>query len=131
MRRFALITVLIALLGTSVAYALETNTYSGVASYPKPFEATFTTYRSGNIIAHATFVPKGSLYVLAIFDANDNYVCHAVLDARWGRATVGDLTCNSVAWDGQTPPAGTYYVQFYPINGKVNVSIDVTAETNP
>lgn len=128
-----LVVLLVVLLGTSVAYALETTTYSGWASYSKPFRVTITTYADGDIFAHAMFdvSSHNGGYALHIYNSLGNLICLATLDVRWGRATVGDMTCSAYQETGLLFPPGQYTVEFYPTNSKVYVTLEISAETGP
>lgn len=135
MKKIALsIILLIVLLGTSIAYAMETTTFTGTTTGTNtPSLFHFTTYRTGNITVHATFpLNNHGIYQLNVVELlhndplyNFRWVCRQTLDARWGRASAGDMICSALA-----QPAGDYEIQFLS-NRKVTFVLDVTAETNP
>lgn len=128
MKRIVLsIVLLVALLGTSIVYAMETTTYSGLATFHDRFVSPFITLRDGNITAIAYFSPKNTVYTVYIHAGNSIYdgpYCVAHVDDRLGQ-NIDQVTCTI-----NNAPAGNYKVEFYPSSGKVLVTIDVIAETN-
>lgn len=106
--------------------AMETRTYTGTTDGTYPTAFNFATLRDGDILAHVMFpLSSHGIYQLNILNSADLYVCRKTLDARWNRASSGDMTCLASA-----QPAGNYTVEFIS-NRKVSFTIEVTAETNP
>lgn len=137
MKKLALIAVLVALLGTSVAYALETTTYNFVASSTDTI-IPFVTYRDGKAIASASYRPSNhGLYSMKILDSIGHILCWETYDFRWGRSPTMPMICNSDEYAAQyytggLLPSGVYTVIFRAaMGGKTAVVLDVTAETNP
>lgn len=130
MKKIVFACVLLVMLFSFVpARAMETNTYSGVASKNSEFVVSFTTLRDGDITAVATFAPRDAIYMLYVRNAAGAVYgpyCEKGVDDRWGRNNVGTLTCTV-----PDAPAGNYIASWHPVPGKGSVVLNITAETNP
>lgn len=127
MKKIALsVVLLIALLGTSIAYAMETTTYSGTSQAGKWYHLpVFTTYRSGDITATAYFTPSSNAYGVYIHSMESSLYCINNVDNRSGN------NFSSVSCTIPNAPAGIYEAEFGALRGKVSFILEITAETNP
>lgn len=128
MKKIAIsIVLLVVLLGTSIAYAMEVTTYTGTTTGNNVANIySFTTYRAGNIVVHAKFpLNNHGIYQLNLINTDlQYYACRETLDARWGRVLSGDIYCYT-----SSQPSGNYTIEFLS-NRKVSFIIEVTAETD-
>lgn len=132
MKKILLALVIALLVGVISVQALETVTYVFTTSSQDTI-IPITTYRTGDIFVSATYKPAShGMYVLWIFDENDPnnpdlWRCYSVYDFRWDKFPTLPQTCLA-----SVQPAGKYAVAFRAaMGGKVKVTLDVTAETNP
>lgn len=135
MKKILIAVLFLSLLIVVPAKAMETNTYTGTASYSHPFLVAFTTNRVGDVVANAQWTPKSGIrYVLTVkhlLDPNDpmsyDLICQVYEPLGGGGSgqTVGDYTCSFAG-----APTGYWTAEFRPDKGKVGATISIAAETD-